>query len=220
MEQNNAPRLQLLRDPLIDGFGIVIFPVQTIHVPLDRLHTNGANSGDDMVVIFAVGTTDQGGRDACNGFHLVVAGGDIGHDLIGGEGVVVIVVVGVIHDLHPGVMESLYGLGILIHPISHQEKSGLYIVLSQRVDEDLGVLIAPRRVKGNGAVFFAVLGGTVYAVNGELAGGSGGADGGGNTYGAEYSCRCQQCAGGQSCFLWNEEHADRLVRHRDSTFLF
>lgn len=30
VEQNDAPRLQLLRDPLIDGFGIVIFPVQTI----------------------------------------------------------------------------------------------------------------------------------------------------------------------------------------------
>ena len=44
VEQNDATRLQLLRDPLIDGFGIVIFPVQTVHIPLDRFHTNGANS--------------------------------------------------------------------------------------------------------------------------------------------------------------------------------
>ena len=32
VKENDAPRLQMLRDPLEDGIGIVILPIQTIHI--------------------------------------------------------------------------------------------------------------------------------------------------------------------------------------------
>ena len=173
-----------------------------------------------MVVVLAVGAADQLGRHAGDGLHLVVAGGDVGHDLLGGEGIVVVVVVGVVHDLHAGVVERLHGLGILIHPVAHQKERGLHVVFGQNVNEHLGVFVAPRCVEGNGAVFFAVLTGAVYAVDGQLAGASGGGDGGGDVHGAENGHGGQQSAGGQGNVFSDEEHTDGLLRHRDSTFLF
>lgn len=149
-----------------------------------------------MVVVFAVGTADQGGGDACYGLYLIVAGGDIGDDLVGGEGVVVVVVVRVVHDLHTCLMQRLDGLGIFIHPIPHQEEGGLDLVLMQDIDENLGVLVAPGGIEGDGAVFFAVLGRAVHAVNGKLAGGCGGGDGGGHMDDAENGGSGQQRTGG------------------------
>ena len=97
-----------------------------------------------MVVILAVGAADQGGGHAGGGGDALIAGGDVLHDLLGGEGVVVVVVVGVAHDLVPRVVESLHRLRVFFHPVAHHEERGLDVEFLQNVDERLGVLVAPR----------------------------------------------------------------------------
>ena len=80
--------------------------------------------------------------------------------------------------------------------------------------------ITPRGVEGYGAVFFPIFRGAVHTVDGELAGGGDSGNGGGNVHGAENGSRCQEGADGQSDLLSDEEHADGLMQHWDSTFLF
>ena len=55
-----------------------------------------------------------------------------------------VVVVGVVHDLHARLVQRLYGLREFIHPIPHQEECGLYIVLGENIDEHLRILVPPR----------------------------------------------------------------------------
>ena len=38
VEQHNAAGLHLGGDSLVDGVGVVVLPVEGIHIPLDRLH--------------------------------------------------------------------------------------------------------------------------------------------------------------------------------------
>ena len=96
-----------------------------------------------MVVVLPKRRPEEGGADTGDGLDLIVAGVDIGDDLIGGEGVEVGVVVGVAHDLVAGVGQGLHRLGVFIHPLSHHEEGGLDVVLVKDVDEVLGVLVAP-----------------------------------------------------------------------------
>ena len=56
--------------------------------------------------------------------------------------------------------------------------------------------VAPGGIEGDGAVFFAVLGRAVHAVNGKLAGGCGGGDGSGHMDDAENGGSGQQRTGG------------------------
>ena len=115
-----------------------------LHIPLDGLHAHGADGGDDVVVVLAVGTADQRGRHAGDGTDSLVAGGDVRHDLVGGQAVIVVVVVGVAHDLVSRVVESLHRLRVFFHPVAHYEERGLDVEFLQNVDERLGVLVAPR----------------------------------------------------------------------------
>ena len=104
VEEDDTALLYLACHTAADGSGIIVLPIQRIHIPLDGLHTHGADGGDDVVVVLAVGTADEGGGHAGDGGDLLVAGGDVGDDLFGGEGVVVVVTVGVVHHLVACVM--------------------------------------------------------------------------------------------------------------------
>ena len=173
-----------------------------------------------MVVVLPVGTADQRGRDACNGLHLVVARRHIRHDLVGGEAVVVVVVVGVVHHLHARVSQGLHGLRVLIHPVPYQEEGGLHIVLAENVDEHLGVLVAPGGVKGDGAELLALLGRALHAVNGELPGRPRRRDRRRDMHRPKNRCRRQHRPHSQSGAPPNQNHPYSLTRHKTATFLF
>ena len=115
-----------------------------LHIPLDGLHAHGADGGDDVVVVLAVGAADQRGSHASGGADAFIAGGDVVDDLLGCQTVVVVVMVGVAHDLMARVMEGLDGVGVFFRPVAYDEEGGLYVVFLQNVDERLGVLVAPR----------------------------------------------------------------------------
>ena len=96
-----------------------------------------------MVVILPVGAADEGGAHAGDGLDLVVAGLHIGHDLLGGQAVVVGMGIGVVHDLMARVVKGLHRLGIFVHPVPHHKKGGFDLILTQNVDELLGILVTP-----------------------------------------------------------------------------
>ena len=191
VKQYNAPRLQILRHPLKNRLGIVVLPVQTVHIPLNRLHPHRPDGGDHMVVILPVGAADQRGGDACNGLHLVVARRHIRHDLISGKPVKVVVMIGVIHHLHSRIPQGLHGFRVFIHPVPHQKEGGLHIVPGQNVQEHLGVLVSPGGVKRNSAEFLPLLRRPFHAVYRQLPGCPRCGNGCRNVYRPENS-RCRQ----------------------------
>ena len=115
-----------------------------LHLPLDGLHAHGADGGDDMVVVLTVGAADQRGCHAGGGANALVAGGHVLNDLLGGKTIVVVVMVGVAHDLVPRVVQSLDRLRVFLRPVAHHEKSGFHVVPRQNVNKRLRVLVAPR----------------------------------------------------------------------------
>ena len=144
VEQHDAPRLHLGCYAPAYRIRVVVLPVQGVHIPLDRFHTHGAYGGDDVVVILPVGTTDQRGGHAGNSTDPLVAGGDIVNDLLSGQTVVMVVVIGVAHHLVARVVQGFDGLRVLLRPISHNKEGGLDTIPRQNVDKRLGVLVAPR----------------------------------------------------------------------------
>ena len=143
VEEDDGPGLDLACHPLGDIGGGEVLPVQRVYIPLNRLHIHGPDGGDDVVVILPIGGPDEGGANTGDRLDLVVAGVDVGNDLVPAELGHVGVGVGVVHDLVACVVEGLYRLGVFVHPLPHHEEGGLDVILGQDVDELLGVLVAP-----------------------------------------------------------------------------
>ena len=101
----------------------------SLHVPLDRLHADGADGGDDVVVVLAERTADQRRADAGERLDLVVAGVHVRDDLVGGQGIVVVVRVGVVHQLIAALDDGLRLFGILVRPVADNEESTLHAVV-------------------------------------------------------------------------------------------
>ncbi|MPM47804.1 hypothetical protein SDC9_94522 [bioreactor metagenome] len=97
-----------------------------------------------MVVVFSVRTADQRWPHAGDSLDFVAALLQVGRDLLSGQGVIVVMVGGVAHDLVSRVVQSLNGLRIFFCPVAHYKKSGLHIVRSQSINERLRVLVPPR----------------------------------------------------------------------------
>ena len=128
-----------------------------------------------MVVILAVGRAEQGGAHTGDRLDLIAAGIDVGHNLLGGKGVEVGMIVGVVHNLVSRIGKSLHRFGVFVHPFANDKKGDLNVVFSQNINELLGILVPPCCVEGEGHDLLIPL----YAVYGQLAGGGGGADDGG-----------------------------------------
>ena len=170
MEEHNGPGAHAGGHPLGDGGRVIVLPVQTVHIPLDGLNTHPPDGGDDVVVILPERRAEERGALAGDLLNLIVAGVDVLHNLICGEGIEVGVVVGVPHHLVAGIRQGLDGLGVLIHPLPHHKEGDFHVVLVKDVDEGLGVFVAPSCVKREGAGLVVPL----DAVDGQLPCGRGG----------------------------------------------
>ena len=60
VEEDDGPGLDLGGHPPGDLVRRQLLPVQTVHVPLDGLHAQGPDGGDDLVVVLAVGRPPSG----------------------------------------------------------------------------------------------------------------------------------------------------------------
>ena len=114
-----------------------------LHVPLDRFHVLGADGGDDVVIILSVGTANEGGTDPSDSLDFFIGGLYVGDNLVGGEGIIVVVVQAMRHDLVACIVESFDGLGVFLHPVAHYKKGSLDVISAQNINEILGVLVAP-----------------------------------------------------------------------------
>ena len=74
------------------------------------------------------------------------------------------VVVGVIHDLVPGVRERLNALWVSLRPLADNEKGRPDIVLSENINKQRGVLITPCGVEGETDHLLVAF----YGINGQL----------------------------------------------------
>ena len=110
-----------------------------------------------MVVILAERAADERRADAGQRLDLIVAGVHVCDDLVGGEGIIMIMRVGVVHELIAAVHDGLGLFGILIRPVAHDKKGTGDTVLLEHVEDLLRVVRAPRRVKRDGAHLLVAL---------------------------------------------------------------
>ena len=191
VEQDDGAGGDLFRDPAGDLVGGQVLPVQAVHVPLDGLQAGGAHGADGVVVIVPVGQADEGGPHPGDRLDLVIAGGQVGQDLVGGQLGIVGVGVGVVHHLVAGVVEGLHRLRIFVHPLPHHEKGGRDLVLPQDVNELLGVLVAPGGVEADGDQLLVI---PLDTVDRQLPRGGGGPHHGGGVHHPEHG-GCQNQTG-------------------------
>ena len=90
--------------------------------------------------------------------------------------------VGMVHNFVARIVQGLHRFRIFLSPVAHKEEGGVYAVSVQNVDEGLGVLIAPGRVKGQG--YHLVI--PLHAVYRQLPCAGGGADNGGAVHRPEH----------------------------------
>lgn len=143
VEEDYGAGLNFGSHPLGDVARGEILPVQTVHVPLDRFHAHRAHGVDHMVVIFSVWRAKERGRNAGDRGDLLVAGGEVGNNLIGGKRIEMRMVGGVVHDFMPGVVQRLDRFGVFIDPVAHHEEGDLDVIAVENFDEVVGVLIPP-----------------------------------------------------------------------------
>ena len=149
-----------------------------------------------MVVILAERAADERRADAGQRLDLIVAGVHVCDDLVGGEGIIMIMRVGVVHELIAAVHDGLGLFGILIRPIAHHKKCTGDAVFLEHVEYPLRVVRAPRGVKGDGADLLVAL----DAIDGQLPRGRRRADGGGIIDGGKHRDRDEPRCGERQPF--------------------
>ena len=116
---------------------------QRFHVPLDRLHAYRADGGDDVVVILAERAADERRADAGERRDLIVAGIYVRDDLVGSQGIVVVVRIGMVHQLVAALNDGLGLLGVLVRPVADNEKGTLHAVVREHIKDLLCVVRPP-----------------------------------------------------------------------------
>ena len=96
-----------------------------------------------MVIVLSERTADQCRADPGERLDLVVACVDVGNDLLGRERVVVVVRVGMVHQLVSAVNDRFRLLRILVRPVAHHKKSCLDLVFCQNIKDLLRIVRAP-----------------------------------------------------------------------------
>ena len=128
-----------------------------------------------MVVVFPERAADERRAHARQRLDGVVALVHVRDDLVGGEGVVVVVLAGVVHQLVSARDDGFRRVGVLLRPRAHDEERRLDAVLVQHVEDALRVVGTPRGVERDRADLLVAR----DAVDGKLPLCRGGADGGG-----------------------------------------
>lgn len=160
----------------------------SLHIPLDGFHADGADSGNDMVVVLAERAADERRADAGERLDLVAAGVHVRDDLVGGQGIVVVVRVGVVHQLVAALDDGLGLLRVLVRPVADDEEGTLHTVVREHIENLLRVVRTPGGVERDAAHLLIAL----DAVDGQLPRRGRRPHGGGRVHRAEDGERRQQ----------------------------
>ena len=130
-----------------------------------------------MVVVLPIGGAEEGGPHPGDGLDLVAAGGEVGGDLLGGEGVVkwswwsewLI-------TSWPASGEGFYRFRVFLHPVPHHEEGGLDVGSGPRMSMSCWVSSLPQAASKVREQTLVV---PLHAVHRQLPLGGGGGDVGG-----------------------------------------
>ena len=114
-----------------------------LHIPLDRLHASGPYGADHMVVVFAEGAADQRRTHAGQALNHVVAFVHIRDNLIRGQGAVVVVLGGVVHQLMSALNDGARRIRILLRPCADHKEGRFDAVFIQNIEYFPGVVRPP-----------------------------------------------------------------------------
>ena len=118
-----------------------------------------------MVVVLAEGAANKRRTSPCERLELIVAGIHIFDDLLRRQRIVVVVCVGMVHQLAAAVYDGLGLLRILVRPVAGHEKGRLDAVVREYIQDLLCVVRPPCGIKGNAAHLLIAF----HAVDGQLA---------------------------------------------------
>lgn len=149
MEEHNTATGDIAQNPLGNFRRGKLLPIQTVHIPLDRLHPDGANRADHIIIIVAIGTAVESGFLASDLLNLLVAPLQLLYDGLAAALRQVRVGVGMIFDLMPCIGQCFHRFRVLIHPLADQEKGRLHLIFPQYFNQLFRILIPP------GECFFA-----------------------------------------------------------------
>ena len=118
-----------------------------------------------MVVILAEGAANKRRTSPCERLELIVAGIHIFDDLLRRQRIVVVVCVGMVHQLAAAVYDGLGLLRILVRSVADHEKGRLDAVVREYIQDLLRVVRPPGGVERDAAHLLVAL----DAVDGQLA---------------------------------------------------
>ena len=98
-----------------------------------------------MVVILAEGAANKRRTSPCERLELIVAGIHIFDDLLRRQKIVVVVCVGMVHQLAAAVYDGLGLLRMLVRPVADHEKGRLDAVVCEYIQDLLRVVRPPMR---------------------------------------------------------------------------
>ena len=107
-----------------------------------------------MVVILAERAADERRADAGERLDLIVAGVYVRDDLVGSQGIVVVVRIGMVHQLVAALNDGLGLLGVLVRPVADNEKGTLHAVVREHIKDLLRVVRTPGR-RQNAATLYS-----------------------------------------------------------------
>ena len=165
MEEDDAPRLHIIKYAAAYLPGAEALPVEAVRVPLHGGHAEGRDRVYDVVVVLAVGAAEERGPRPGNCLDFVVAGRDFGRNRVHIQLRHMRMRIRVVHDLHAGPGEGEDALGVFVHPFPHEEEGRLHAVAAQDIYELGRVLVAPGGVEAQRNVLPVPL----HAVHGQAA---------------------------------------------------
>ena len=154
MQQDDRAGYELLTYPLHHFIRRRILPVEAVDVPLYAVHGFVVQILYEIVVVFAVRSAEQGRAGACellDGFVAVFdlvelfAGAQLSHMRMGRA---------VVADIVTSRGDLFDAVGVAVDPLLHEEEGAFHTIFIEDIQQGIGLLVAPRRVKGYGADLF------------------------------------------------------------------
>ena len=126
-----------------DGVRTIVFPVQTVHVPLNHMVSQSIGGFDQRVVIVAVRRTEQKHVFAGQLFDFIVYFLDLVFAFFRTQLGHLLVIFTVISQIMSCVRNRFYIFRIRFYPSSGHEKCSFNVVLCQDGEKIVGVFISP-----------------------------------------------------------------------------
>lgn len=131
-------------DGLDDGINAVIFPVQGIDIPLDRVITAFFGGLDHGVVVITVRRAEKDHFLAGQLLDVIMGIGQFLLALGKGEGGHLFVALAVVAKVVPTCKDGFDIVGVFIHPAARHEEGHADIVFGEDFQNAGSVLVAPR----------------------------------------------------------------------------